>query len=272
MIRAIFFDLDGTLLNRKKEISQQSRLALKKCKESGVRIFIATARPPLLDQMLTWDESTLSLFDGGSYYNGGCIAINGQKEYHPIHDDIVLKIIGSVCEHDQINIALQLEGERHAFRYPLEERGYKSWGLAAEEALSLKRVVDLKTIKMLIFYANLVDSVTPLPGELVESLKRICRGHAQFYLSDMGKCGQIVGESVNKMTGIEKIRMALGLEKDEIAVFGDDVNDVEMLSEYEHSVAMGNAERHVKDKAKYVTLDNDSEGIYHALHSILGLI
>ena len=63
-----------------------------------------------------------------------------------------------------------------------------------------------------------------------------------------------------------------GYKKNEIAVFGDDFNDIEMLSEYPFSVAMGNAEAQVKAVAKYVTLDNDSDGIYEAIYNILKLM
>lgn len=272
MIKALFFDLDGTLLNSERIISQQTRLTLEKCKECGIKLFIATARPPLLDRMLSWDENTLSLFDGGSYYNGGCIKIDEQKDYKFVSDDIVQQTINYVYKYDNLNVALQLDGEKHAFRFPLEDKGYKSWGVNAEAALSLHQIENLKTIKILIFFANLIDSVTPLNEELVASLKALCHDTAQFYLTDKGKCVQIMGQAVNKLKSIEKIRKFLGFEKDEIAVFGDDVNDIEMLSEYKYSVAMGNAECHVKDTAKYVTCDNNSDGIHHAICNIFRLI
>ena len=272
MIKALFFDLDGTLLNSERIISQQTRLTLEKCKESGIRLFIATARPPLLDRMLAWDENTLSLFDGGVYYNGGCIKIDEQKDYQFVPDEIVAKAMNHVCAYDKLNLALQMDDEKHAFRFPLEDSGYKSWGLNAEDALSLHQIENLKTIKILIFYANLVDSVTPLDSELIASLKALCHDTAQFYLTDKGKCVQIMGRTANKLKSIEKIREYLSFEKDEIAVFGDDVNDIEMLSEYKYSVAMGNAESHVKDTAKYVTCDNNNDGIHHAICSILRLI
>ncbi len=272
MIKALFFDLDGTLLNSERIISQQTRFTLEKCKKSGIRLFIATARPPLLDQMLSWDEKTLSLFDGGAYYNGGCIKIDEQKDYKFVSDEIVQKTINCVCEYDNLNVALQLDGEKHAFRFPLEDKAYKSWGVTAESILLLHQIEGLKTIKILIFYANLIDSVTPLKNELIASLKTLCHNTAQFYLTDKGKCVQIMGRTVNKLKSIEKIRKCLSFEKDEIAVFGDDVNDIEMLSEYKYSVAMGNAESHVKDTAKYITCDNNSDGIHYAIHSIFRLI
>jgi len=44
----MFFDLDGTLLNHQKTVSPLTGKALKTCKERGVKLFVATARPPLL--------------------------------------------------------------------------------------------------------------------------------------------------------------------------------------------------------------------------------
>ncbi|WP_099467445.1 HAD-IIB family hydrolase [Konateibacter massiliensis] len=272
MVKAIFFDLDGTLLNREKTISGKTRLTLEKCKEKGVKLFIATARPPLLDKMLSWDENMLSLFDGGSYYNGGCIKIGNQKEYQPITDEIVENVVKLVCEYEKLNIALQLEDEKHAFRYPLDDNGYKSWGVTLEESLALGDIHNLKTVKILIFFANLIDSVTPIDDTLIASLKSLCQNKAQLYLTDGGKAVQIMGNSINKFESIEKIRSIIGLEKNEIAVFGDDVNDIEMLSAYQYSFAMGNAEAHVKEKARYVTLDNDSNGIHHAICDVLQVL
>lgn len=272
MIKALFFDLDGTLLTAEKTISPKTRETLIKCKDKNIGLFIATARHPLLNRMLSWDKDTMSLFNGGSYYNGGCIEINGQKIYTPISDEIVQKVIDCVMDYHNLNIALQLENEIHAFRFPLEDKGYMSWGVDSEEALSLNQVQNLKSVKILIFFSNLIDSVTPIDTKLVALLKVLCLDTAQFYLTDNGKCIQIMAYSVNKMTSIERIRQTFGFEKDEIAVFGDDINDIEMLSEYPYSIAMGNSEQHVRESAKYITLDNNNEGIHHAICNILHLV
>jgi len=272
LIKALFFDLDGTLLTREKKIPQKTRATLEACAAKGYQLFVATARPPLLGHMLSWDENTLALFTGGSYYNGGCIQIGEHKEYIAISEHIIRKAIDCVSDDESLNIALQLEDEKHALRFPLDDKGYQSWGVNADEILSLDQGRALRTIKILMFYENLVDSVTPIHGGLVSALRAACAGNAQFYLTDHGRCVQIMGKSVNKCRSIENIRTRLGLGKNEIAVFGDDVNDMEMLSEYPFSVAMGNAQAQVKAAANYSTADNDSEGIHEAICHILKLL
>ena len=271
-IKALFFDLDGTLLDPQKKITHQTRKTLEACKTGNIKLFIATARPPLLDKMLSWDDKTLSLFDGGVYYNGGCVIVDGKKTYTPISDDIVQKSIRHVKQYENLNIALQLEHEKHAFRFPLDKRGYRGWGVPAENALNLKGAKGLHTVKILVFYSNLIDSVVPVDKALVETLAKLCRDTAQFYLTDKEACVQIMAQGVNKHRGIEKIRAYLGYEKNEIAVFGDDVNDIEVLAEYENSIAMGNAECIVKERARYITLDNENDGVHHGICNILKLV
>jgi Cof subfamily protein (haloacid dehalogenase superfamily) len=274
MIRALFFDLDGTLLNSKKVISPKTVQTLEKCRENNIKLFVATARPPLLDRMLEWDKNILSLFDGGLYYNGGCVQAGGEKEYNAIACEVVKKTIEYVCEYASLNIALQCENEIHAFRFPLSEAAYKRWGVTAKESLTLCQAqkLKLKTVKILVFYLSRVEPETQIDNTLVDSVKTLCADTAQFYLTDKSTLIQITAHSANKLNGVEKILKMLGYGKSEIAVFGDDANDIEMLSECKYSVAMGNAEQYVKQAGKYVAPDNDSDGVHHAICDILRLI
>jgi hydroxymethylpyrimidine pyrophosphatase-like HAD family hydrolase len=88
---------------------------------------------------------------------------------------------------------------------------------------------------------------------------------ATIYISDAGKVVQAVGRGVSKKSGIETAMRRLGLGPGEIAVFGDDINDVEMLSSFPRSYAMGNAIAEAKAAAKSVIGGNDEEGIAKAL-------
>ena len=272
MIKALFFDLDGTLLTKEKRVSALSEQTLKKCKQKGIKLFIATARPPLLKNMLSWSDEFFSLFEGGSYYNGGCVVANGAKEYITVLPDLVDDVVAHIEKQELLNVSLQLEDEKHAFRFPLDDGAYKAWGILPSEAMKLSVRHSMKTVKIIIFYANLIDSVTMLDNDFVLSIKELCENRAQFYLTDSGKSIQIMGAGVNKLQSIKRICTMYEYESDEVAVFGDDVNDIEMLSAFEHSIAMGNAEEQIKNIAKFTTLDNNSEGITYAITNILHLV
>lgn len=269
MIKAIFFDLDGTLLDSNKKIQPTSIKALKHCKDKGIKLFLATARPPLLSKMLGFTDEENNLFDGGVYCNGGCIKINDLCEYLFLPSEVVNETIDIVKQYEKMNVALQMENEVHAFRYLMDKHAYEEWGIDQEDVVTIENVTIDHTVKILIYYENVFDSVTKLPIEIRNSLKEYCNNRATIYITDEEKLIQIVNQKVNKMEGIERLRKILNLNKDEIAVFGDDVNDIEMLSEYQYSVAMGNASQDVKEVAKIITKDNNHDGIYYGIQKLL---
>lgn len=61
MIKSIFFDLDRTLLNSDKKIPNSSATALRRCRENGIKLFVATVRPPILDKMLNGYENSVAM-------------------------------------------------------------------------------------------------------------------------------------------------------------------------------------------------------------------
>lgn len=272
MGKAVFFDLDGTLLKKDKTVAPSARRALEACRDRGIGLYVATARPPLLGRMLGWDDALLSLLDGGVYYNGGCVVAGAQKVYDALAGEVLVQIVQAALEHEGVNIALQLAGERHAFRYSLGASAYAAWGIEASEALELSQANGVEAVKLLLFHDNLIDSKSMLDAGLVAAVEAACCERAQFYLTDQGRCIQVMGHGVNKVKGIERIRAMRGLGLDEVAVFGDDANDVEMLGAYRLSIAMGNASDQVKGAARYVTGSHEGDGIYEGLCGILGWI
>lgn len=271
MIRAMFFDLDGTLLNSAKQIPFSAICALQECREKGIKLFIATARarPPRLEQMLGWTEKEKGLFDGGIYSNGGCIGINGSFLYNCILPEVVQFVLKEISCYPGIHIAIQREDERHAFNHALSPASYGPWAVTEEEILPIDADCCHKAVKILLYDHDLIDAEEKIPMELVKRLEEFCLGKARFYLTDGGKTIQITGQSASKYAGVEKIRLELGLGRDEIAVFGDDTNDIEMLSGYEYSIAMGNASQDVQKAVKRVTKSNDEDGIAFAIHTFL---
>lgn len=270
-MKALFFDLDGTLLTSRQTLSPLTRTALEGCRERGINLFVATARSPLLPRMLSWDRKTMSLFKGGSYYNGGCILVGKFKEYITVPQEVVSKALALVSRYPRLNAALQLEGEWQTFRFPLADAACAAWGITPKELLPLDRAKEFRTVKLLIFYKSLIDSTTPVSPALVLELEALCQNQAQFYLTDHGKTVQIMGPDVNKQAGVRRICELFGYEKGEIAVFGDDINDLEMLAEYPNSFAMGNASDVVRAAAHFTIPDNDHDGIAYAITELMRL-
>lgn len=273
MIRALFFDLDGTLLTDDKKMLPSTYDALTLCKKKGIRIFLATGRSARLDKMLGWTEQELSLFDGGIYCNGASLILGDKTKNLFIDPDAVRNCISQVARYEDVHMSLHMENNIHAFNHTLPEKDYGPWGITKNEIVEITEECICSAVKILIYYDYLVDNdIKTLPPTLYHELSAYCKGKATIYLTDQGRTIQLAPLGASKYRSVEKFRTALGLDKDEIAVFGDDLNDVEMLQNYRYSVAMGNAAEEVKLVAAYTTMDSNNHGIYSALNDLLKII
>ena len=237
----------------------------------GVKVFVCTGRSLRVEKMLGW-TTEMQLFDGGVYCNGACICLNGETRYVFIKPEAVHAVLDEVGRYEGVHVSLNGEGAEHAFNFDPPPSMMGPWGMKPEDIHPLDAAAINHCTKMLVFYRELVNSTRPLPEELYPRLVERCGGRATMYLTDQGATIQIVSRESSKREGIEAVRKALGIAPEELAVFGDDLNDLEMLSAYPVSIAMGNAVDEVKAAAKFVTKPNDMGGIAHALKEILHII
>ncbi|MBP3655149.1 MAG: HAD family phosphatase [Clostridia bacterium] len=269
MIKAIFLDLDGTLLTTDKRINPSARAALARCRDRGVQVFFATARSPRLDQTLGWSAEDFALFSGGVYSNGACVDLGGERSFAFIDPAAVRACVEEVARFPGVHLSLHTPGDGYAFNFPPDPCMEKGWGLAQARILPICEETIRQTAKVLVFFDHLTDAVDPLPPELVGAIRARCETLARVYLTDAGRTVQLSSLDAGKLRTIERIRMLLGIEADEVAVFGDDINDLEMIAHYRHSVAMGNAVPEVRTAAGYITGSNDGDGVAHALLNLL---
>lgn len=272
MIKALFFDLDGTLLDSEKKVPESAVNALRACREKGIRIFTSTARSDHLDSTLGWTERENALFDGGVFCNGACTRAFGKTEYIFLDADDVAACVRTVGEFQDVHMSLHMENSLHAFNHELPRAVWGPWGVTEENILLLEPSCFAHTMKILVYYDGMVGfDGGPLPPELYERIKENCP-NSTVYLSDGGRTIQLAPKGMSKFVAIEKLRIQLGLQKDEVAAFGDDVNDIEMLTNYPYSIAMGNANPKVKTISAFTTKTNDEDGIAYAINDLLKLI
>ena len=270
-MKALFFDLDGTLLDSGKRIPASAAEALMAARAKGVKVFVCTGRSLRVEKMLGW-TTEMQLFDGGVYCNGACICLDGETKYVCIEPEAVRAVLAEVSRYEGVHVSLNGEGADHAFNFDPPESMMGPWGMKPGDIHPLDDAAINHCTKMLVFYKELVNSTCPLPEDLFPRLQEKCGDRATMYLTDQGATIQIVSRESSKRAGIERVRQALGIQPEELAVFGDDLNDLEMIRAYPVSVAMGNAVGEVKAAAKYFTRANDDAGIEYALKEILHII
>lgn len=269
MIKALFFDLDGTLLNSGNRIAESTIKALKECRDKGIKIFTATGRPPLLKYLLPLGPEELELLnDGGVFYNGACILQGTQKQYFTVDEKIIDTVKETFKNYPDINLVLQMKNEKHSFNYYVSEKDLPSWGITKDQLLPYNTIGNTDTVKLYIFSDNYSKELV----SLYNALEPLIGMESSMYLTFKNKTIEIVGKNISKKSGVEGMLKFMGISKSEAAVFGDDMNDIEMLSSFPNSIAMGNACDQVKAVSRHITYDNNSDGIYFALKEYLGLI
>ena len=81
----------------------------------------------------------------------------------------------------------------------------------------------------------------------------------------------IMAPQANKGAGIRHIQERLGISRDQTMVFGDFLNDLEMMDEATYAFAMANAHPQLKARASYLAPDNTRNGVVRTIKAVLGL-
>lgn len=256
MIKALFFDIDGTLVSfRTHTIPHSTIQALEAAKADGVRLFIATGRPTVIINNLHPLQER-GLIDGYVTMNGSYCFVGSEVIYkHAIPAAEVQTIMG-YC--DRRNIACIVVGEHDiGVCHPdhvVQEIFYEHLKVDELPIETPAQALQRPEIFQLTPFINASEE-----EELLPSIPHceIGRWHPAFV--------DITAQGTTKQQGINAILKHFGWQREEVMAFGDGGNDIPMLRYAGIGVAMGNALDAVKESADYVTASVDEDGIAHAL-------
>ena len=252
MIRAAFFDIDGTLLSFKTHrVSQGTIEAFKALKENGILTFICSGRAKVLVPSMPLH------FDGMITVNGGYCQVGGEVIYkNPLNHDDAHTWMEYADRHNYVSMAFT---EHEMFTNHIDELARQLRDQLEFEMPKLRPNSELVGEDVYQFIAMIPASKD---AEVLAMLphSRLPRWHPAF--------SDLIPSDSSKAIGMEKILSHYGIHRDECVAFGDGANDIEMLEYAGIGVAMGNASDLVKEHADHVTTDVDSEGIETALQEL----
>ena len=252
MVKAIFFDIDGTLLSHKTNSVPASAVrALEALREKGILTFIATGRHlPELKKLHALDGLH---FDGAVSLNGQYCCNDEGVIYHcPLDRADVAALLDYLKANPHPCILVEADRMYINFHNALVEKVQAAIHSELPTIGDLDRGYD-HPIYQVILYMNDQErtSLPPMPG-------------IKFTSWNMGGADGIPANG-GKFTGIAKVLEHYGIEKNETMAFGDGENDVDMFSAVGTAIAMGNACRSAKEAAHYITDKVDEDGIWNAL-------
>ncbi|WP_303899776.1 Cof-type HAD-IIB family hydrolase [Anaerotruncus colihominis] len=261
MIKAIFFDIDGTLVSfQTHTIPESAKRALCAAHAHGVRLFIATGRHRLLlkEGNILGDLP----FDGYVTLNGQyCYTRDGQM----IHEQCVdpTDIAGLLARLEEKSSACLLIERDRMYANLINEHVKRAWSAVK---FSIPPIGDVRqALHNHIYQINLF-----LPQEqeafYMDAMPHSIATRWSPYFSDIGPRGG------SKAVGIEKLAAHFSIPMSDVMAIGDGENDIDMLRAAGIGVAMGNASDAVKKVANYVTTDVDHDGILNAFKQFLPFI
>ena len=243
-MKAIFFDIDGTLVTHQEHQMPQSTLnALKLLREKGIKLFIATGRAHsaaiFMEEYFTFD---------GYVCNNGTNGIFQGKQILDIQipNASLVEMIEYVKE-IKIRVSISTDKEIYYGGYP---------GISYDGHHPVKPIetcLEDRVYQVNIYVGPQLDD--EFVGHVPHS--KSVRWNDRF--------ADIISVDGGKDVGIRKVLKLLEITDDQIAVFGDGENDITMLQAFKYSFAMGNANDIVKQNASYVTDSIMEDGIYNAL-------
>lgn len=257
MIKALFFDIDGTLVSfQTHEVPVSTIEALAAAKAKGMKIFISTGRPKVIINNLSSLQEQ-ELIDGYITMNGAYCFVGEQVIYkHPIPTDEVKTLTGFCARHNIPCIVVSEHGicacqpgqqVKEIFVEYLKVTAPIPT-VSVEEAVGKQDIFQLTPF----FTVEEEEKIRPLVPHC-----EMGRWHPSFV--------DVTAQGTTKQRGIDAICRHFGLKTEETMAFGDGGNDISMLRHAGIGVAMGNAREEVKAVADYVTASVDEEGVAQAL-------
>ena len=276
VVKALIFDIDGTLFTSQGVMNSATWEALLACKRAGLILCVATARAGRIvfrDYEIPGDKSLL--LERGIVYNGATVYDHNHHFYQhtPIPGDVVCEIVDAVARYDaSLQIALQHDDIYHAFKYPMPAQELAAWGFAGDEIHDFDASKTKPVTKIMVFVGTSWQGISGDLSDLFSRLLLLFSEKANLILADSKKSIYIISKHASKGNAINKLISLYDIKPQEVAVFGDDTPDIAMFGQFGHSIAMGNAHDAVKAIATYVTLTNDQNGVVYALQHYLKLI
>ena len=257
-IKLIALDLDGTLLDSSKKVSDRAAAALK-CLPSDVKVVIASARPP---RSVRHIYQELSLTTWQINYNGALIwdEPTQQPVFHrPMHARLVQMMVERARDmFEEVLVSCEILDRWYTDREDQTHttetgRLFKPDFLVPIEQICTQPITKLMLLGDPRIIFRLESLLLEEFGEKVTIL------HTDHDLL------QIMDNRVSKAVALQKVAAHYGVKQSEVMAIGDAPNDVGMLQFAGVAVAMANAHDVVKEVAHWVAPSNDEHGVHAAL-------
>ena len=271
-VKAVFFDIDGTLVNDRKSVLKSTKEAIKIVKDQGVLVGVATGRGPFFVKDLMDDLD----LDFAVTYNGQYIFNKERVLFASPIDKQSLRQVIAYAKENRKEIAMGTRQDVIGSRI-------MSFGLSPLSQLVSRFVPKFLTRTVSHSFNRMVSKALPQKEDdlldlinqpiyqvlMLMTPEESNQAASEFEYLKFTRSNPFAADIINqgnsKLEGIRRVGKEYGFDLNQVMAFGDSDNDLEMLAGVGMSVAMGNGSSSVKEVAKHITTSNQEDGIHKAL-------
>lgn len=274
-VKAIVLDIDGTLLNEKKEITPATKKALIQAQQRGIKLILASGRPT--SGMLAYaEELEMKQHHGLLVSYNGAKVIDCQTNNELFSQAMTVEEGRAVLEHmKKFDVKVMIDKDdymyvNNVYDCEITYKGnkiniieYESRGgnyklceiadLAAFLTEPLSKILTAGEPEYLAAYYQ--EMMAPFSDSLN------CVFTADFYF-------EFTAEGIDKAKALDTVLQPLGVAPEEIAAFGDGHNDISLIQYAGLGVAMDNAVPELKAAADHITRSHNADGIPYMLEQL----
>lgn len=264
-IRLIACDMDGTLLDDLHAIHDEFWPLIEQLHARGIVFCPASGRQyyNLVERFKPIADDLIFIAENGAYVMQG-------------HDELSSDCLDGSVARDLVQVTRGLVARGAAAGVVLcgKQAAYIEWAEPAFLAevdkyyQRLQKVDDLLTVE---------DEILKVAVYDFESSERVAapafahyRQTHQVVISGLHWL-DVMGLATNKGAGLRHIQQKLGISREQTMVFGDFLNDLEMMDEAHYSFAMANAHPQLKARARFLAPRNSDNGVVRTIKAVLGI-
>lgn len=260
--KIIFIDIDGTLTNSKKEVTEKTAKAIKRVVNKGIKVIITSGRNSAYCKDVSEKAGATPIV----------ISSNGTSIFDYENNKTIYK---NVIEKEKI-IKLYEFAEKNNLGMMMNslKKAYCNSNVIDKEKYNVEKIkkeeIVQKQITQVVMKVKHQDEITKTKDIVNEQGLKIFYFSKKFSINEKVDCSiDIINEDVSKGTGINNLLKKLNIKKEETVCIGDYKNDIDMYNSCGYKVAMGNACREIKNRADYITLSNDEDGVAYFLDKFI---
>ncbi|MFJ3492003.1 Cof-type HAD-IIB family hydrolase [Streptomyces sp. NPDC086091] len=264
-IRLIVTDMDGTLLDDDKRPPEGLREVLGLLRERGVLFSPASGR-----QYATLAQEFADVSDGMVFIaeNGTYVVRDGRElSSDPLDRATVARLVATVrrLAADGADLGAVVCGKRSAYversdpAFLAEVARY----YVRHEVVADATAVDDEILKVALFDFGPVEETTAPALAPFAATHQVVVSGAHWV--------DVMNRTANKGAALRRLQRELGITRAETLVFGDYLNDLEMLDAADWSFAMANAHPEVVRRARHLAPSNNEDGVLRTVVRLLGL-